>query len=161
MGTLVEAYRAYRARAKNLGLAPWPLVLTLRDFVDVEGVLGVGGLADEEGHALLASAGGMAFPSLYEGFGLPPVEAAMAGVPLAVSDIAPHREGLVDLAPTDAIWVPPQDIPGWSAALERIATGVQNAVPTETRTRMLARYDITGMGRDVDQVYRRVLGLSV
>jgi len=32
------------------------------------------------------------FPSLYEGFGVPILEAFYAGVPVAASDIAPHRE---------------------------------------------------------------------
>ncbi len=161
VGALVQAYGSYREQARAAGHEPWPLVLSMRDFNGIEGVLNAGGLADEEGHALLASAGGVAFPSLYEGFGLPPVEAALAGVPLAVSDIPPHREGLVDIGPQDALWVQPRDVAGWSAALARIASGAQGPVPAEVRPRILSRFGVARMGRTMDQIYRRVLGLPV
>jgi len=42
--------------------------------------------------ALVAGAAVFAFPSLYEGFGLPPLEAMAAGTPVLASDIPPVRE---------------------------------------------------------------------
>lgn len=41
---------------------------------------------------LMHGATALAFPSLYEGFGLPPLEALAAGVPVIASDIPPVRE---------------------------------------------------------------------
>ncbi|MDR2695784.1 MAG: glycosyltransferase family 4 protein [Deltaproteobacteria bacterium] len=42
--------------------------------------------------SLVAGAQALIFPSRYEGFGLPPLEALAAGVPVAASDIPPVRE---------------------------------------------------------------------
>jgi glycosyltransferase involved in cell wall biosynthesis len=47
---------------------------------------------DREMAALMASAAGLVFPSLYEGFGLPVIEAMAAGVPVACSDTTALRE---------------------------------------------------------------------
>ncbi|MDB5593909.1 MAG: glycosyltransferase family 1 protein [Hyphomicrobiales bacterium] len=49
-------------------------------------------LADAEISALYASACAFVFPSLYEGFGIPPLEAMVHGCPVLASDIAPCRE---------------------------------------------------------------------
>ncbi len=51
------------------------------------------GYIDEvDKYAIYNMAKAFVFPSLYEGFGLPILEAFVAGVPVAASDIAPHRE---------------------------------------------------------------------
>jgi glycosyltransferase involved in cell wall biosynthesis len=41
---------------------------------------------------LYSGAAGFVYPSIYEGFGLPPLEAMACGCPIAVSDIPAHRE---------------------------------------------------------------------
>jgi glycosyltransferase involved in cell wall biosynthesis len=41
---------------------------------------------------LYSGATGLVYPSIYEGFGLPPLEAMACGCPVAVSDIPAHRE---------------------------------------------------------------------
>ncbi len=51
-----------------------------------ERVLLTGYLADDLLAAVVAGAGGLVFPSLYEGFGLPVLEAMAAGVPVACSN---------------------------------------------------------------------------
>jgi len=57
-----------------------------------EGLKYVGRLDDDGLRALLENARCFVFPSLYEGFGLPPLEAMALGCPVATSDIAPLRE---------------------------------------------------------------------
>jgi glycosyltransferase involved in cell wall biosynthesis len=49
-------------------------------------------MSDGELKSLYAHATAFVFPSLYEGFGLPPLEAMICGCPVIVSDIPPHRE---------------------------------------------------------------------
>ncbi len=57
-----------------------------------------GYLGDGEFTTVLASAGGLIFPSLYEGFGMPVVEAMAAGVPVACSDATSLPEVAGDAA---------------------------------------------------------------
>ena len=59
----------------------------LRDSgLDPDTVLMPGRIADSDLPGLYAGAGLFIYPSLYEGFGLPPAEAMAAGTPLLVSD---------------------------------------------------------------------------
>jgi glycosyltransferase involved in cell wall biosynthesis len=57
-----------------------------------EGVRMLGRVEDEILPALYSGATGFVYPSVYEGFGLPPLEAMACGCSVAVSDIAVHRE---------------------------------------------------------------------
>lgn len=52
----------------------------------------LGYVPDEHLPALYSSAFALVYPSLYEGFGLPVLEAMACGVPVIASDIAPLRE---------------------------------------------------------------------
>jgi glycosyltransferase involved in cell wall biosynthesis len=55
------------------------------------------GLTDGQVAALLTGAAGLLFPSLAEGYGLPPVEAAALGVPVLLNDLPIYREVLGDI----------------------------------------------------------------
>jgi glycosyltransferase involved in cell wall biosynthesis len=57
-----------------------------------EGVRLLGSVEDDVLPALYSGAKGFVYPSIYEGFGLPPLEAMACGCPVAVSDIPAHRE---------------------------------------------------------------------
>lgn len=58
----------------------------------------VGYVTDEELKSLYMNAGCFVFPSIYEGFGLPPIEAMSVGCPVIASNIAPLNEILGDAA---------------------------------------------------------------
>lgn len=150
VGTLVEAFARLKIR-------DWPLVLSMTEFGDRPGVRAIGPLSDPDASVIRAFAGVICFPSEYEGFGLPPVEAAVAGVPLIVSRIAPHEEGLVDLAPGEASWVAPRDLSAWRDALDRARQGRLAAVSPQSRDRILARFSEEALARHMDRIYRRVL----
>ena len=72
-----------------------------------------GYVSDEDRGALLAGAAAFAFPSRYEGFGLPPLEAMAAGVPVVASDAGAVREVCGDAATLVAVG----DTDGFAAAL--------------------------------------------
>jgi len=65
-------------------------------------VIRVGGVSDDTLAALFSGSNGLVFPSFYEGFGLPIVEAAASGAPIittgfgAMAEIAPGTAMLVD-----------------------------------------------------------------
>src|SRR6185437_8472796 len=66
--------------------------------------------------ALYGSAAVLAFPSLYEGFGLPLLEAMAHGVPAVVGNAG----ALPELGEGAAILVDPQDVTSIASGLERL-----------------------------------------
>lgn len=82
----------------------------------MESMLWLGSLSDEDLAAEYRSASLLAFPTLYEGFGLPLVEAMAAGLAAAVSDIPVLREVGGD-APA---YVDPSDPQAWAREIGRL-----------------------------------------
>jgi glycosyltransferase involved in cell wall biosynthesis len=68
-------------------------VFGVADIRDTSGhVVRTGRITDGEVRALMEGALTFAFPSLYEGFGIPPLEAMALGVPAAVTDRRPFTD---------------------------------------------------------------------
>jgi glycosyltransferase involved in cell wall biosynthesis len=76
-----------------------------------------GPVGDATLHALYRAADGLAYPSLYEGFGLPVLEAMAHGVPVLTSD----RSSLPEVAGDAALLVDPGDRTALAAGLVRLA----------------------------------------
>lgn len=72
-----------------------------------------GHVSRDEFDELLLGAEAVVFPSLYEGFGLPIIEAQLSGVPI----IASNRTALPEVAGEGALLIDPEDMDAWSAAL--------------------------------------------
>jgi glycosyltransferase involved in cell wall biosynthesis len=85
--TLVEAFQAAKLDDTMLVLtgARDPRVFGHLTEVQSAGVRMVGYVSDQELRALYEHALALVFPSLYEGFGLPPVEAMTCGCPVVIS----------------------------------------------------------------------------
>jgi glycosyltransferase involved in cell wall biosynthesis len=77
----------------------------------------LGYVADADLPALYAGAAAFAMPSLYEGFGLPCVEAMAAGTPVVAAD----RAALPEACGGAALLVDPRDEDAFAAALPRAA----------------------------------------
>ena len=60
----------------------------------------------------------LAFPSLYEGFGLPPLEAMACGTPVVASSASSIPEAVGDAG----LLLDPLDVPGWADALVNVIT---------------------------------------
>jgi glycosyltransferase involved in cell wall biosynthesis len=76
-----------------------------------------GWLSDHDLRALVSGASGLVLPSLDEGFGLPVIEAAAAGVPVMAADLAVLHE----VAAPDTVFAAPRDVDALSDALLRLA----------------------------------------
>ncbi len=127
--TLLEAWRLLRAAPEDrepdlpmlvlCGRLGWKSDL-LRHEIDAARAAGwlvhYGYLPDEQVAALYRDALLVAMPSIYEGFGLPAVEAMVAGIPLMCSDIPVLRE----VAGDAAVYVTPERPERWAAALKRV-----------------------------------------
>jgi glycosyltransferase involved in cell wall biosynthesis len=77
----------------------------------------VSGLDDEQLRALYGGAEVFVFPSLAEGFGLPPLQAMACGVPVIASGIPALREVLGDAA----LYIDPYDVDEMTGAIVRLA----------------------------------------
>jgi glycosyltransferase involved in cell wall biosynthesis len=77
-----------------------------------------GPVGDPVLQALYRSADGLAYPSLYEGFGLPVLEAMAHGLPVLTSD----RSSLPEVAGDAAVLVDPLDRGALAKGLVRLAT---------------------------------------
>jgi glycosyltransferase involved in cell wall biosynthesis len=66
---------------------------------------------------LVAGARALLYPSLSEGFGLPPLESMAAGVPVLASD----RGSIPEVVADAALLAPPDDEEGFASAIVRIS----------------------------------------
>jgi glycosyltransferase involved in cell wall biosynthesis len=76
----------------------------------------LGWVDDAELEGLYAAATCLVFPSLYEGFGLPVLEAMARGVPVACS----NRSSLPEVAGDAALLFDPEDVAAITAAIEKL-----------------------------------------
>jgi glycosyltransferase involved in cell wall biosynthesis len=128
-----------RREADRLGVA---------DRIELLGYVDEARLMDLYSRAAL-----LAFPSRYEGFGLPPLQALACGLPVAAASIATSEEVLADCA-----WfAPPGDAAGFARLFEEILSGGPAvAARVERGKARAATFTWDAVAQRMTAIYRRV-----
>jgi glycosyltransferase involved in cell wall biosynthesis len=154
---LLEAFRALRRQGRDLDLVlvgrqGWQHSLPLGDLAPHVRITGA--VSDTELAALYAGAACFVLPSIYEGFGLPLVEAMASGTPAVASDIPALRE-----VGGDTVRYASPDDP--AALTQVIASVVDDRAGSRERAQRgrerALEFSWEACARDTLQVYRRIV----
>ncbi len=104
--------------AEDTAFTPDPRRLAREVDLPEEAIHFVGFVPEAQKPALYRGARAFIFPSRYEGFGLPPLEALACGVPVVGSDAA----SLPEVVGPAGLLTAPDDVPGLAAGLMRFLT---------------------------------------
>ncbi len=125
--------------------------------VDPAGAIALGYLAGEDLAAVVANASAFVFPSRYEGFGLPPLEALATGTPVVVSDLPVLREVLG----SHATYAPTGDADALTAAIATtLADGDGGRPGRAARSAHAAAYTWARCARATVGAYDRALTMA-
>jgi len=120
-----------------------------------ERVIFTGWVPEEDKPALFSGATAFVFPSLYEGFGLPAVEALACGTPA----IASNRSSLPEVVGEGGILVEPTDVGALAEAMEVLLA--DDTLRAELRQRALAqaaKFSWKQTALETLAVYRKAVG---
>jgi glycosyltransferase involved in cell wall biosynthesis len=108
----------------------WPLILVggwgwrteaIAEYYETvarhKNVRRIGYVADDQAAAIYNGARALVYPSLYEGFGMPPMEMLACGGAVLASTAGP----IVETVGGQAHLIPADDFDGWRAAMMRVA----------------------------------------
>jgi len=116
-----------------------------------------GFVPDQTLAALYRMASVFAFPSLYEGFGLPPLEAMACGTPVVTSRISSLPEVVGDAA----LLVDPYSIEEIALAVERVLTDDVLCADLKARGRLQAQnFSWERSVKEIHSAYMRALGAT-
>jgi glycosyltransferase involved in cell wall biosynthesis len=123
---LIEAFNLFKSTTRSnhllvLGGADWHGAEAIHQAAErspyASDIRRNGYILDAQLPALYRRATAMVYPSLFEGFGMPPVEAMACNCPVICSD----RGSLAEVAAPAACIIDPENIPQISAALRRVS----------------------------------------
>jgi glycosyltransferase involved in cell wall biosynthesis len=118
-----------------------------------DAVILLGAVEEELLHALYRAAAALVYPSRYEGFGLPLLEAMASGTPVVASRAA----SIPEVVGEAGLLLAPDDAGAWSEAIQRVTT--DGALRERLRAAGLARAGLftwASAARLTLDVYRRV-----
>ncbi|MDT0186483.1 glycosyltransferase family 1 protein [Microbacterium sp. ARD31] len=117
---------------------------------DRPGVIALGRVTDDELAGLYANAMAFVYPSLYEGFGIPPLEAQSVGTPVIVSRRRPFTDLLQE---SSAVWCDPEDAASITSALAHVSRS------PELREQLIKNGSMNASRYSWDDSAKRVLAI--
>ncbi len=107
----------------------------------------------EEKALWYAAATAFVFPSRYEGFGIPPLEAMACGTPVLTSNAA----SLPEVVGEAGVLIAPDDVSGWAAALTRVWNDAPYRAELADRgVKRAQQFTWQATARQIAQAYRRL-----
>ena len=128
------------------------------DYVNTHGlnqrVFFLHGVPDEHLPALYAQAEAFVYPSLYEGFGIPIIEAISSGLPV----VACTGSCLEEAGGPDSLYVAPDDAEGLAAAIRQVLKGTPGRETRIEHSRdYIRRFEGNDVASQVLDLYRSLL----
>jgi glycosyltransferase involved in cell wall biosynthesis len=112
------------------------------------------GLPDSDVRAIYRSAKLLVFPSLYEGFGIPIIEAMASNIPWVLSDIPVFRE----ITEEKGVYFNPHDSNAISATITSIlSASSERDRLVEYGKKRVAEFTYEALARKLEQIYREVI----
>lgn len=165
LATLFAAYTGLPAALRQryplavAGMAGWgnaQMTKSTRELIERGELRLLGYVADELIPPLYAGAAAFAYPSRYEGFGLPPLEAMASGVPVITGNLTSLPEVVGDAG----IMVDPDDVEGMREALRRLLEDRACAADFGRRGRVRAgTFSWERCARETFATYEKVMRL--
>jgi glycosyltransferase involved in cell wall biosynthesis len=164
--TLLQAYAQFRQRTEGdyklvlgggKGWLHRPLFAAIEELQLADHVILPGFIPEEELPLWYNAADVFVYPSVYEGFGLPPLEAMACGTPVIVSDASSLPEVVGDAG----ILVDPQCPRDWAEALSLLCQDAYRRQSLAERGLERAKqFTWARMAKETIRVYRHVLNSS-
>ena len=115
----------------------------------------IGWVSEEDKPALYTGAGAFLFPSLYEGFGLPPLEAMACGAPVICSNAG----SLPEIVGSAALQAEPTSAVAWAESIRAVCTDPERRRELRERGPAQAgQFSWTRAASETASLYRSVLG---
>jgi glycosyltransferase involved in cell wall biosynthesis len=154
IGTECPLVIAGRLPERDSSFAPDPRRLAYTCGVDEQFVHFTGFVEEAHKPALYRAAVAFVFPSRYEGFGLPPLEALACGTPVVGS----HATSIPEVVGDAGVLLAPDDAEGMAGALIQLATDGDFAAEMSRRAlEQAARFSWERAAQETVSAYRAVL----
>ena len=160
---LIEAFNEFKQKTDS----DWQLVFGGGDWHGCEAIYAaaesspytqeihfLGFIADRDLPKVYQAASSLVYPSLFEGFGLPPIEAMACGLPV----ISSHRGALKEVVADAALIVNPEDIYDIADALKKVQSQPTLLAELVTKAKINAdRFHWKSTAEQVLRVYKKAI----
>lgn len=165
IGRLIKAYRDLKSRKKIdniilvlVGGKGWleSGIDKSKEELKKEGIIVLGFVEDQWLPAIYANAMAFIYPSLHEGFGLPPLEAMSCGTPVLLS----NASSLPEVGGDVALYFDPLSVEAIEEAIEKIIFNVDlQKTMSEKSLIQSKQFSWDKTAQQTEEVYAKVLGL--